>query len=179
MKIVLAIALVLGSVTHVHADDGDNTKNPAAAFGMSFGGTLASGALIALSYDLHSGGEPNNALLYAGVAGLALMPSAGHWYAHDYVSMGLLIRAGGVAGAALLFAASPCVRGDSPYEACTNISGGQQVALIGGAASFLIGTLWDIGTAPGAASRYNEKLQISLVPVVSRGSYGLALGGRF
>ncbi len=176
MKRSLICLAIVASVATARADEVDD-KSPGIALGLSLGGTIASGVVLGLAI---ANQPPSQPVIVAGAVGLALLPSAGHWYAHDYLSTGLLLRAGAVAGAAVLYGVLPCHRGDSPYEPCTS-PGAQGVALGLGAAAFGIGVLWDIGSAPGAAERYNDKhsLSANLVPVVTRSGYGLALAGRF
>lgn len=157
-----------------------NEKSPGTALILSLGGTVAAFAI---------GGVANENALLGTASGLGvwLAPSFGHWYAGDGWTTGLTYRmAGGAAMAAgAIWVLSECSLGHDN-------NGGDDCGepgfalIIGGAAAFVGGMVYDIATAPGAARRHNERqrqrvmqYQYAVTPTIGGDRVGLAIGGRF
>ncbi len=102
-----------------------------------------------------------------GIAGMVLGPSAGHWYAGEGVTTGLVLRA--TAATAVTFLALRDPRLDDPVPTI----GGLILAL----GVWETGVIWDLVTVPGAVRRHNRKLDLVVAPVVTDRSAGLALVG--
>jgi hypothetical protein len=157
--------------------------SPNTALGLSLGVTLGGGAAIALGAGAAAKqvDGPAAMLIFLGVAGVVIGPTFGHMYAHDTWNRGLEVRLGGVGLSALgALAALPCI------ARCTNGQADAGVILfLGGAAMYAGGTLYEIGSAYGAAETYNSGLghpQLTLAPIVTpRGDAapGIGLVGRF
>jgi hypothetical protein len=148
----VTLPLVLATAT-AHADP-PSQKSRALALAVPIGFTFAGFGLVTL-------GGSNQVLEGTGGALIAVGPSLGHLYVHDWFSFGLGVR---IAGAAVF--AEPYVRGEH---------GDQMSWWIAGAAIYAVGALWEIGTAPGKVYDYNRAHAVSLVP--TRG--GLAIAGAF
>jgi len=134
------------------------TVDPLGAAVVSAGGALLSFGLagaIARASDSKVAVGVVTALVVAG-------PSAGHWFARDWVSGGMVLRAVTIGGAAV-------------YLATADRNGGDELTLatvIG--LGVVAGTVIDIATAPGAARRYNA----TLAPT-SGGGGAIVLTGSF
>lgn len=102
-----------------------------------------------------------------GLAGLVLGPSAGHWYAGEGVTTGLVLR--GAATTATVFLALRDPHLESPV---VTIGG-----LIVAAGVMETGILWDLVTLPRAVRRHNRDLELLVTPVVTDRAAGLALAG--
>jgi hypothetical protein len=107
-------------------------------------------------------------MLVASVATLLVAPSAGHFYAGEYLSTGFQIRIGGGAavgvGTAIMFG---CIEGHSDAAAmCTY--GGYALA-VAGIATMAVGAVHDIATAHDAGESSSAK----------RGTRMFSIGGRF
>jgi hypothetical protein len=74
-------------------------RDPGVATALSIGGTLVPIALVVAGSEMDSksntGSSAGITMVEAGLAGMVLGPSLGHWYAHDYLTPGLGMRAGG------------------------------------------------------------------------------------
>jgi len=166
-------------------------RSPAVAFGLALGGSVLSWGTLAIGISAE-----NAALVLAGVAGIAVAPSAGHLY----VSGGLPLRSGGMIvravgagsfalGAALLTACLLEGLGDALDDAddAEDDGGGScgaaEVTLVGGLALLGAGTVLDIVTAPIAAHKHNRGLRLQLAPTVLKAvdgpSVGIGVVGRF
>lgn len=143
------------------------TLSEGTAFGLSFGGSLVSWALLYLGVMQDS--SPG---VQVGLLGTFLAPSAGHWYAGTALTRGMGIRA--VGAAVFTFSILTLI-------GCDGCDGEEQaLGLYGGLLLYAGGTIDDIATAPGRARRRNQRVEsLGLAPVVTRHSAGLALGGRF
>lgn len=102
-----------------------------------------------------------------GFAGMVLGPSAGHWYAGEGVTTGLVLRGSAVTGMVFLALRDPYL--DTP------------VATVGGLILALgvweTGVIWDLVTLPRAVRRHNKRLDLLVTPMVTERSAGLAVGG--
>lgn len=157
-----------------HSDVPD-PHSPAVALGLSLG-TTAAGYLA--YYGMVETQRPE--LGWPAVAGIALGPSAGHWYVGDLWSRGLGVRMAGAATAAVgvALALDSCPL----FEDCEE-STASQVVLALGAAAFLAGTVDDIVTAPLEAKQRNaaarKRLELAVAPRVTGKDVGLVVAGRF
>lgn len=102
-----------------------------------------------------------------GLAGMILGPSAGHWYAGDGVTTGLVLRAG--AATAVTFLALR-----DPYLESPVLTIGGLIAAVG---VWETGVIWDLVTLPRAVRRHNRAIDLVVMPVVTDRSTGLALSG--
>lgn len=150
-------------------------KDPGVATLLSIAGTVVPSALV-----LSAAGTENGSagLFLAGLLGMELGPSLGHWYAGDYLTAGLGMRAGGTALLVVgLGEALQCL--DVNDGSCH--SGGEAPLLIG-AGLFVTGSIYDIATAGRAANQWNkEHLRLAPTMISSAGhsTVGVGLGGSF
>lgn len=150
----------------------ERPKSEGAALALSVGGTLVSGGILLAGLAITS-----EELSLVGVGGAVTLPSLGHWYAGAYFTRGMALRLSGLAvftiGGILWIVDNPK---DEP-EVDRSLWPG--VILTAGAAAFIAGTIDDIITAPLRVQRRNEERGLAITPIVSGGSAGLAIGGRF
>ena len=170
MKAVLVLALVTATA---HAEppsltptvpDAVDDKSPAVALALSAGTTLAGIGMMAAGDGNRSAG-----LTTAGLVAFAIGPTVGHAYAGHLFNPGLGVRAlgavAGVAGAVTILACG--------LDECHGGSADAGVALLyGGGALIAAGSLYEIVTAPRAATEHNRRLHLAIVP--ARGGLGLA-----
>jgi hypothetical protein len=170
---VVAVALLAGSAS---AD----VKRRKTATALSGVGTGVSSALIVTSFfvrDEH--GEINNPLLITGLATSIVTPSLGEWYGHQWLTVGMGVRAG--AAALALFGATRtesvrCENGD-PSQTCTSITR-SGIAYLGLAAiAYVGGAAYDVAEAGEVVDRHDHPYYVSVTPMPSGG--GLVLGGHF
>ncbi len=172
----------------------DEPKSPRTARLLSGAGPLLSlGVVTAGGLIAGSGSSPahwrqdvGTGIAWVGVASLPFAPSFGHWYAGDYLTPGLGLRALGiglfVGGAANFTLRFDCADIDCP-PAKDNTLGGTLMLL--GIASYTTGWIYDVATADRAAREYNRDhaTRLSVAPTAIRTgsatSYGLVLGGSF
>ncbi|MGE5183342.1 MAG: hypothetical protein ACM31C_14830 [Acidobacteriota bacterium] len=171
----------------------DEPRSPRTARLLSGAGPLMSLGVVAVG-GLVAGAGSNPAhwrqdlgagIAWVGVASLPLAPSFGHWYAGDYLTPGLGLRALGiglfVGGAANYTLRIDCADLDCP-PAKDNTLGGTLMLL--GLVSYTTGWFYDVATAGRAAREYNRgHSRLSIAPTAIRGasatSYGLVVGGSF
>jgi hypothetical protein len=155
------------------SEDGD--LSPATAVLLSAGATVASWSVMLAAASDDSG--RSDSLVLVGALGTLVAPSLGHWYARDYLTAGMGLRA--VGAAAMIggvFAAFDDLFEDDRDDSAAD------TAIVLGVIAYGAGTIYDIATAGRAAQRYNDQRHhLALAPVVNptTGSYGVALGGRF
>jgi hypothetical protein len=142
---------------------------------LSLGGTAASWTALVAGFEMEQHGQGSaGGVTAVGGLGTLLAPSFGHWYAGAVGGRGLGLRLAGL-GVALLavaYVANVC------EDEC-NAAPAQGILLVG-AGLYLAGTIESIATAPGAARRYNHRFQnVAIVPMLRRGSDGIAIAGRF
>jgi hypothetical protein len=104
-----------------------------------------------------------------GMAGLVLGPSAGHWYAGEGVTTGLVLRGSAVTGMVFLALRDPHL--ETPV-----LTVGGLIAALG---VWETGVIWDLVKLPRAVRRHNRKVDMLVAPVVTDRSTGLALSGRW
>ena len=174
---VAVAAATLCTTTLAHAEPGDEgPKDPTTALELSIGGTVASGALVAIGFQANNGG-----MIAAGLLSSVVTPSLGEWYAGKPLTAGMGIRA----ASAVLFLAGvgeafKCL----DTENCSNNNAAAGVMLIGGLAGYAGGTIYDIATAPTAAREFNREHQLHIAPTYMRtpsgnATMGVGIGGTF
>jgi hypothetical protein len=157
-------------------------KDEATATMLAIGGT-AVGVLA-----LYAGGHnESEGLLWLGIAGLTVGPSAGHIYAGEngHALGASLLRAGGMLmfglGVIALVSSGDCID-DAP---CDGGNGGGEALLWVGGLTFAVTTLYDIIDASSAARRVNAKharawnVAPTVVPAANGPAPAVSLIGRF
>ena len=174
--LVIAIVIALTS-THARAETDDDTKSAAAATWLSAGGAAA--AYIGMAEltrvtDPIPSGTAKTFILSTDIAAWLVLPSLGHFYADDWHSTGLAIRAAGLAAIVL---------GYSADRSCDDEPCGGSILLGVGALTVVTGTIYDIATAGEAAHDYNRAHHVSIAPTVlnppSGPVMGIGVGGEF
>lgn len=177
MRSAIAVALLVGRTAFAEAPSEVPAK-PAphkslvTAYAISIAATglpLVAGAIGAGEDDR---GARANAFGVLAVSVLVLGPSAGHWYAGEGVTTGLVLRAGGVAGFAALAIYDPHL--DHPATTIVGLA-----AAIG---LYETGLIWDAVTMPRAVRHFNQEHALALVPLVTSqqtSATGLAIAGAF
>jgi len=168
---LVVAAAALCAPTLAHADDGDEgPKDPSTALALSLGGTVASGALVAIGAGMN-----NSSVAGFGVLSSLVTPSLGEWYAGKPVTLGMGLRAASaiafVAGASEAF---KCF--DESDTSCHNNNTEAGLLLLGGIAGYATGTIYDIATAKDAAREYNVH-HLQLAPTYMRTPSGNATMG--
>jgi hypothetical protein len=140
------------------------------ALKLSLGITVASWGAIFANAAISDGRSSGFATF--GVIGAFLGPSTGHWYRGAILTRGMISRM--IGGAVMIFgiALGSSCDGHSCETAVNSILGGMALVAIGSAD--------DIITAPFRMRAHNRSLQdVTLAPMVTPHSAGLALGARF
>lgn len=180
-----AVVAVTAMSSIARADDGDS-KSELAATALSAGGTLAGGLMLTGAIAGADSGSAYHAafpeLLAGGLAGLAVGPSLGRWYARDGSKKGLVLRTVGLAGLAAGFAmyqngVAGAIFASSPVTLIGGLAiGGASVGVL------VAGTAMDIWGAHSSVRRYNRShgIDVALAPMVMpHGGNGLAVVGTF
>jgi hypothetical protein len=150
-------------------------KNEDTALAWSLGGTAASVGMMVI------GAKSNNGeLAVAGALSSLITPSLGEWYAGQYMTWGMGLRAAGLvsmtAGAVDSFCWDNCDQ--------NKVSQGRTLLTLG-MIGYIGGALVDIAGAPHAARSYNEAhaSHLSFAPTALRSgsttAYGVGVGGSF
>jgi hypothetical protein len=179
--VVLAVLSVCGTA---HAGKKDRqTARLASGISASVAGAVTLGGFV-FAQD----GKPfNEPLLYTGLGMLLVGPSAGEFYAGQYLTIGMAVRAVGTGLAVWTLQTQTkivtCDTALSSNEKCTGFVE-NAAPLLGIAAIVFIGGVWyDVLDAPDAADRYNKKHGFTATPTALVGPRGLvpgvALGGSF
>jgi hypothetical protein len=157
-------------------------KDPSTAGWMSLLVTGGGFGLMLVANKLDSNGSSSNngAGLVGTVGAIAFFagPTTGHTYAGHTWNTGLGIRLASTASAVIgIGMLIQCIDGCSSSQSDNAAFG--SVLLVGGMIGYGIGTVYEIGTAPGAARDANHEhgldMQLSLAPV--RGLHGNAQPG--
>ena len=176
------LVLATSSIARADTTTDDASKSELVATTLSVGGTLAGAALLTGAIAGADFASPYHAafpeLLAGGIAGLALGPSIGRWYAHDHATKGLVLRSIGLGGVAAGFAMYQtgivgAIFGGNPGM----LAGG----LVVGAASIglvVAGTAIDIWGAHDSVRRFNRTLAVAPM-ITPHGGNGLAVVGTF
>jgi len=153
------------------ADD----KDPNVALGLSLGGTALSIGMFVVGAKTNS-----DQLVVAGLLSSAITPSIGEWYAGEYLTWGMGIRAAGASMAIVGFAEAFC------FDDCQgkNQSPGEALFAIG-AIGYGAGMIYDIVHAPAAAKKHNDRQRAKLMvtpaayPTSTGPVPGVMVGGSF
>ena len=184
MRFSVAAAAVLALCATAHA----GPKDPQTARLASGITSAAAGAVTLGGFVFAPDSKPfNKPLLYTGVGMLFIGPSAGEFYAGQYLTWGMGIRAAG-AGLAIwtlqnetkVITCDDASTSDEKCEGFTDIA----APILGVAAIIFIGGVWyDVLDAKDAAERYNRKNGFSVTPTALAAPHGtvpgLAFGGTF
>ncbi len=174
-RVVAAIALaaVLAFAGAARADaPGETPPRPPAprrvstAYLVTLAATSAPLAIGALGESCGNDACAGTAGVIA-AAGMVLGPSAGHWYAGEGVTTGLVLR--GAAATSVVFLALRDPHLESPV-----LTIGGLIAAVG---VWETGVIWDLVTLPRAVRRHNRNVELLLAPVVTDRSAGLAISG--
>ncbi len=178
---VLAVLLVCGTA---HAGKKSRqTARLASGISASVAGAVTLGGFV-FAQD----GEPfHKPLLYTGLGMLLVGPSAGEFYAGQYLTIGMGVRAVGTGLAVWTLQTQTkvvtCDDASNSEQKCTGFVE-NAAPLLGIAAIIFIGGVWyDVLDAPDSADRYNKRHGFTATPTAMMGPQGLvpgvALGGSF
>ena len=178
MKRAATLLLLLALSAPAHAD-----KQRETALYLSVGGTIVSSGLVLGSF-LTSGADAtvNEPLFYTGLGTSIVTPSLGQYYAGQYLSWGMGIRAAAAGFAIIALAAGQehvaCIGAQAGQTNCTELTG-TGIALAGLAGiAYIGGAALDVMDAPDAADRYNQA-HMMITPTVLPGPNGAAPGVYF
>ena len=134
---------------------------------LSGAGAGLSTALVLAGFAAPGDDIANRPLLYTGIATSLVTPSLGEWYAGQYLTWGMAIRAGAagldVYAATTQTTTITCETATSSLQKCKTLNG-DGIAMLGIAAiAYIAGAWWDIADAPDAADNWNSAHGI-LVP---------------
>ncbi len=178
------LALLLLAAAPAFAEGDRDTppphKSERLATGLSIGGTLAGPAMILIANRIAEKSWNDNGPDALGVAGGLFVlagPSIGHWYAGRVLTLGLGLRAIGMASlGGGVMANYSCF----PEDTTCGHKLVPVIAMVAGGASLLTGTVLDIVTAHREVRGWNARHQAVLAPVpMGRGGAGLSFAGRF
>ncbi|MEO8553561.1 MAG: hypothetical protein ABI678_26485, partial [Kofleriaceae bacterium] len=132
--------------------------------------------------------EPfNRPLMYTGLATAAITPSLGHFYAGEYVTIGMAARAVGAGlatyGLVHYSRITTCDDAHAAGTMCKSLDSGAYPLLGLAAIAFVGGIAHDVGDAAPAVHRWNEKhgfvIAPTLIPSASGPTSGLSIAGQF
>lgn len=179
---IILILLVRPAVAD--SEVGGDDKSLGVAMGLSLGGTLGGLALTGAAFAMDRSSKAAPWLASFGLTAALVMPSAGHWYAHDSMRDGTIggyIRLGG--GCVFVLAGVMWLTeekgGGEPQEPSVAIE--EKVMLIG-AGIVAAGAIVDIALVPRAVRRANRTpsaLRAYPIALGPSGSFGLGLSGTF
>jgi hypothetical protein len=153
------------------ADDKDATV----AVELSVGGTVLSIGMFAIGAKTNS-----DQLAFGGLVSSMVTPSIGEWYAGEYLTWGMGIRAASASIALAGFAEAFC------FDDCegSNQRTGDMLFVIGAIGSGA-GMIYDIVHAPAAVKKHNERHRANLMvtptayPTSTGPAPGVMVGGSF
>lgn len=162
-------------------------KSRTVAKGLSGGGAAVSGAVVLAGFLTAPESKPFNVpVLYTGVGMLFVTPSLGHFYAEQYLTLGMGIRAvaAGIAVYALKTQTrlATCDTAHSSNEPPCEILSENAYPLLGVAAiAFIGGVWWDNLDAGDAVDRYNSSHGFTIAPSVqtTAQSWSAGISGTF
>jgi hypothetical protein len=174
----LAVVVVLVFCATAHA----GPKDPKTAKIMSGTAAGVSGAVALAGFLTTPEGEAfNEPVLYTGIGLLAVTPSLGEFYAGQYLTIGMGVRAAAT-GLAIytLNSQTKAVICDTPganHELACRSFNENAYPLLGVSAIAFIGGVWyDVLDAGDAADRYNRDHGFTVAPTTLSGPQGLAPG---
>jgi hypothetical protein len=177
MRCLVVLVILLISTA---ADAGPRNRNTARVMSGTAAGV--SGAITLAGFVTTPSGEPfNRPVLYTGLGMLMVTPSLGEFYAGQYLTWGMGVRAVATGFAIwTLQTQTEAVRCDeigAPHEPTCNSFNDMAYPLLGIAGIAFIGGVWyDVLDAADAADRFNARHGYTVVPVPLRGPNGMAPG---
>lgn len=183
-RTLLVLALIVSSATAHAGEKSRQTARLSSGVAASIaGGVVLSGFLFA------EDGRPfNMPVLYTGLGLLFIAPSAGEFYAEQYLTYGMAVRAAalGLAVYTLDKHTKPVTCQDALSSDQPKCEGFKEAAypLMGVAAIMFIGGVWyDVLDAGDAADRYNRNHGLTVTPTALAAPHGMvpavALSGTF
>lgn len=175
-RFLVPLMLVLACAT-AHAE-----KDRKTATYLSAGAASVAGAVTLAGFLTTPEGEAfNTPVLYTGLGLLFIAPSAGEYYAGQYLTIGMGVRAAATGFAVwTLQSQTRAVRcdtiGASTALDCETFTENAYPFMGIAAIAFIGGVWYDVLDAGDAADRYNRKHSIMAVPTVMPGPQGLAPG---
>lgn len=178
MRCLALAACLVASPSLAHAEKSRDTAEI-----LSAAGAAASGAIVLSSFLLTDKAyETNMPLLYVGIGTSLVTPSLGEFYAGQYLTWGMGVRA--LAGGAAIYALTEqtetvtCTNQPLATVKCQNMTG-TGLAILGLAAITWIGGAWyDVADAPEAVDRLTGRVRVT--PMIVSGPRGsLAPGAYF
>jgi hypothetical protein len=171
--VAVVVAVAVSRAAAADPTQPPDDKDPAIAYVLSVGGTLAPFAIGAIAYGNGDENAPTRVLVLGGLS-MMFLPSAGHWYAGQAWTWGTTARVAGAATVALL---------GLYYIACEDCDPHTGGTILGvtGAALVVGGVVYDIATAGTAVHRWNDQHRGALTPTVVRTGtcWGVGIGGTF
>ena len=154
----LAVIALVATTAATNANAEPRKKSRTVAQAASGIGAGVSGALVLTSVFTGSSiGTINMPLLYTGLGLSTLAPSAGEWYAGEWLTWGMGVRA--IAGAtAIIVTQTQTETTTSPTtgQPTTSLSGGGVALLALVAIAYVGGMAYDVMDAGDAVDRYNR-----------------------
>ncbi len=181
-RAVVTLFLALACAT-AHAEKRRQTAQILSSVGAS-----VSGAVVIAGFVSAPDAKPiNEPVMYTGIGMLFVTPSLGQFYAEQYLTVGMGVRALAVGFAIYTLETqttlATCDTAHSSNEPPCEIFSESAYPLLGIAALGFIGGVWyDALDAGDAVDRWNRKHQLSLTPAVPTASGpapGLSIGGVF
>jgi hypothetical protein len=157
------LALALASPSAVAEPVRDPPKRVLTAYAITWAAVAVPAMAAAVASETDPDGTSRTAIVFGsvGIAGMVLGPSAGHWYAGDWLTPGLALRGGAAVTVATLALADPHLEHPN-----LTIPG-----LLVAASLWAGGVVWDVATVPRAVHRANQR------PLVT--ARGVAIAGTF
>ena len=181
----LLVGLVVLAVSRVafaqDVPDGSE-PNPDAATAISIAATAGSVAIGVAGISVRNSSPALcDSLLVASAASLLITPALGHLYGeHTWLTPGTIVRAGGaaVAAASIVWFAKieSHVIGDEPQPGVVVVP---VLGAVGGVATFVGGTVFDLVTAGSATARWAREHAVAPVPIVISSPSGAVAGAGF
>src|ERR1051325_949332 len=173
-SLVLAVVLLASTA---HADKSRETAQTAAGIGAG-----VSSALVLSSFFIgtDSQNQVNMTLLYVGLGSSLITPSLGQFYAGEYLTPGMGVRALG-AGLAVYAGLHgqetvTCDFASTQDQKC-KVFTEKAIVLFGIAGiAYIGGVAWDVMDAGDAVDRYNARHHVMVAPTALQGPRGLAPG---
>jgi hypothetical protein len=162
-------------------------KDPKTALVISGIGTGASAALVLASVVVVAdSGTVHRPTFFVGVGTSLVTPSLGHWYAGEWLTVGMGVRAGAALLAVLGATQTRDDRCDvDPTEICPTLTNAGFTLLGLAGIAYVAGVAYDVVDAPDAVERHArtrlppDPFSMRLVPTTSTHGAGLAVLGRW
>jgi hypothetical protein len=177
-RVLLLCALLASAVDVAHA----GPKDRQTAQILSGASASVSGAVVLSGFVFAQDSRPFNLpVLYTGLGMLAVTPSLGQFYAGQYLTIGMGVRA--VATGFAIYTLQTRTRlakcdfdPSSEPPRCEIFTEGAYPMLGIAAIAFIGGVWYDVLDAADAADRHNAKHGYTVMPTALRGPQGLAPG---